>query len=129
MKIKIKQNIKLSKSRRFAQRSVSKVEEYWVVGICDERFRVIDDDGEPVLKPKDIFEIVDSSIPKDWVKRKYKDGEYHIDPKFAAKAGFYEDLFDGKKYAVKAFHDFVMKNGYMSKEDWEQKWTKGRLVK
>jgi len=127
MKIKIKQNIKSLKIRQLTRKTILKEKEYLVLGIEYDCFRIIDANGEPILLPQKIFEILDASIPKDWVKRNHRPG-YNIDPKFAAKAGFYEDLFDGKKYAVKAFHSFVIKNGYMSQEDWDQKWTKGRLL-
>ncbi len=41
--------------------------EYVVLGIDDEFYRVLAETGDPALFPKDTFEIVDDTIPSDWV--------------------------------------------------------------
>ena len=46
---------------------------YHVVGVDTESFRVVDDNGEPLLYSKDLFDIVDSSLPSDWVVEKTED--------------------------------------------------------
>jgi hypothetical protein len=84
---------------------------YYVVGIDDEYFRVIDNDGEPILYLKALFEIVDTYVPEDWTTRTYEDGEYFIGPAEFNKTGFYEDYFDGVADAVNEFESFRKRFG------------------
>ncbi|ASF45346.1 ankyrin repeat domain-containing protein [Methylovulum psychrotolerans] len=87
-------------------RSLSPGMVYSVVQIDDEYFRVINDDGEPILYPKALFEVVDPSVPEEWVTITFDDGEYFIGPAEFNKTGFYEDYFDGVADAVDKFESF-----------------------
>jgi hypothetical protein len=78
---------------------------YDVVGLDSENFRVIDDSDQPFLYSKALFEIVDPSIPGDWITET-RDDVYYTDPPECAARGFYEDYFDGVASAVGAFEDF-----------------------
>src|SRR5262245_24239469 len=78
---------------------------YDVVGLDSDNFRVIDDNDQPFLFPKALFEIVDPAIPDDWVS-KTVDDEYYVDPPECAGRGFYEAYFDGVEAAVKTFEAF-----------------------
>lgn len=93
---------------------------YSVIGIDNDNYRVIDEIGEPILYPKGLFDIVDSSIPESWIKNTFPDGDYYIDPPELSEAGFYEDLFDRKPEAIKIFRSFVINNNLMTKADWEK---------
>ncbi len=77
---------------------------YVVVGVDDQHYRVMDDAGEPILFPKELFSVVDGTIPSGWVRVEYDDGEYHIDPLETSGVGFYEDYFDRDERAVAAFN-------------------------
>jgi hypothetical protein len=81
--------------------------EYLVVGLDDESLRVINDVGEPVLYPKFLFHVVEASVPADWVRQDYDDGEWHIDPPECAQPGFYEAWFDGDPDARRVFDGVV----------------------
>ena len=48
-------------------RSLSAGALYDVIGLDNDNFRLIDDDDQPFLFPKALFEIVDPSIPDDWM--------------------------------------------------------------
>lgn len=65
--------------------------EYYVLGADDEYYRVVDNDGEPILYPKELFEVLDCTIPADWQFCEYKEGEYHLEPVRIGAPGFYED--------------------------------------
>ena len=80
---------------------------YVVVGLDNDYFRIIDNNDEPLLYPKGLFTIVDDTIPEDWVREDYPDGEYYIDPPEFSKPGFYEDYFDGVPSALSAFKKYV----------------------
>lgn len=80
---------------------------YYVIGVDDENYRVINETGEPILYPKKLFTVVDPKIPEGWVKKSYSDGEYFIDPPELSEPGFYEDYFDGKPYALEIFRNFI----------------------
>lgn len=88
---------------------LSPLKEYVVIEIDDEHFRVVDDDHEPILYPKPLFDIVDSSIPDDWVKETFDDGEYYISPR-EFQGYFFEDYFEGKINAVDVFKAYVNKH-------------------
>jgi hypothetical protein len=77
--------------------------EYLVVGLCDEYFRVVDDLGDPMLYPRQLFEILDSTIPSDWVCDRDEDGYTYIDPPECARPGFYEDVADRRSAALATF--------------------------
>lgn len=87
---------------------------YSVIGIGDDRFRVINDRGDPVLYEKGIFDIIDPSIPDDWVVKWFDDeGTRYccIDPPGLDKPGFYEDYFDGVDYAINRFRTYCELEG------------------
>ena len=85
--------------------------DYQVIGISFDSYRIIDDLDEPVLYPKDLFSIIDDNIPKHWIRDDGEDGDYYIDPPEFSEPGFYEDLFDGKQYAVKRYKRYLKLNG------------------
>lgn len=84
-------------------RSLTASKEYAVVGFDDAYYRVVDDRGEPILFPEALFEVTDPSVPDDWVRRECDDGSYYVDPPECARAGFYEDWFDGDPTTIGVF--------------------------
>ncbi len=79
---------------------------YLVVEISDTDFRIINNNREPILYQKELFDVVDSDIPQDWIREDYEDGEYYINPPNFGGRGFYEDYFDGVAYAVEKFEAY-----------------------
>lgn len=117
MKIKIKDNIDLTRVKDINRDSDSVDNEYVVIGLDDTHFRIINDYGEPILYPKNIFVITDDERPDDWDRCDYEDGEYHVNPKPFAMAGFYEDQFKDISQAVGMFKNFILKYNYMTMEN------------
>jgi len=74
-------------------RGITPLEDYYVIEINQHEFRVIDDKGEPILYPKELFEVVDPTIPAGWQFSEYEDGEYFLEPVRTGTPGFYEDFF------------------------------------
>lgn len=74
---------------------------YYVIGVDEEDYRVIDDQGEPILYPKALFDVLDATLPPGWQFREYADGEYHLEPISTGRSGFYDDFFcsDGDRKA------------------------------
>ena len=72
---------------------ISTSEEYFVIEVDEDYFRIIDDLGEPILYPKDVFEVVDPPLPPAWQFLEYPDGEYHLGPTKTLVRGLYEDFF------------------------------------
>lgn len=79
---------------------------YDVVGLDSKNFRVIDDNDQPFLFRKTLFEIVDPCVPDDWITETFGDDEYYVDPPECAEKGFYQDYFDGIEAAVEKFEAF-----------------------
>jgi hypothetical protein len=86
-------------------------EQYFVLGIDHDYYRVIDDFGEPVLYPKELFEVLDRTIPPGWRFDEHDDdlGYYYLDPIRTSRSGFYEVFFgtSGDKAARARNHVIV----------------------
>ena len=80
--------------------------DYFVIGIEDEYYRIVNDDGEPILYPKFLFRIIDRNYPDEWIEESYGEGEYTIQPPEFANNYFYEDYFDGDSKAIKIFKQY-----------------------
>jgi hypothetical protein len=76
---------------------------YVVFGIEADDYRIINNNGRPYLYPHEIFNIYDTSEPKDWVSETGDDGEKYAYPASLNAPGFFEDFFDGKEKAVSQF--------------------------
>jgi hypothetical protein len=68
--------------------------EYEVIGIEADYYRIIDDKNEPILFDPSCFEIVDDTEPSFWISENGKDGERYCYPETWSSAGFFEDFFD-----------------------------------
>jgi hypothetical protein len=82
--------------------------EHYVLQVDNEYYRVVDCDGEPVLYPKELFEVIDRAVPAGWQLREYDDGAYFLGPTFE-RPGFYEDWFgsDGDIAAQQTARDLL----------------------
>lgn len=76
---------------------------YVVIGIEADELRLLNDAGRPFLYPPDLFSLVDSGEPVDWVTEFGDDGERYSYPPLLNKSGFFEDFFDEKAKAVATF--------------------------
>lgn len=97
--------------------SLTPGQEYVVIGLDDEYYRMVDNNGEPILLPKQGFKVVDNTMSEDWVWKRYSEDEYYADPPELGRPGFYEDYFDGKAEAVKQFRDYLRKTGLIAELD------------
>jgi hypothetical protein len=88
--------------------------EYVVIGLDHESFRLVDNKGEPILFPKEGLKILDTTIPEDWMWKRYSEDEYYADPPELGRQGFYDDYFDGKAEASKQFRDYLRKTGLLT---------------
>ena len=87
--------------------SLTPGETYVVIGIEADDYRILGDTGEPPLYPAELFEVVDSREPSDWVSNYGEDGErYAYLPELGAP-GFFEDYFDDVPEAVQTFEEFL----------------------
>jgi hypothetical protein len=68
-------------------------QEYFVIGVYSDALRVIDDDGEPIIYPKSLFDVRDTSIPAGWEFYEPEEGDYYLEPTRTAARGLYEDYF------------------------------------
>jgi hypothetical protein len=96
-------------SRSF--RHLSKEKEYYVIGLDHESFRVVDDKGDPVLFPRNVFDIVDESVPQDWIWDWFSEDEFYASPPELHAPGFYEDFFERKEEAVRQFESYLQRVG------------------
>ena len=76
---------------------------YVVIGIEADELRLLNDAGRPFLYPPNLFSLVDSQEPVDWVTEFGDDGERYSYPPSLNESGFFEDFFDEKAKAVATF--------------------------
>jgi hypothetical protein len=88
---------------------LTKGKEYLVLGISNLRYRILDDESEPILYSRDCFEVTDPQIPSDWIRIEAPEGAYRIEPKECSNPGFYEDYFDGVIEAQVVFNKVLQK--------------------
>ena len=69
---------------------------YFVIGIEADDYRILDDSGRPYLYPAELFTVVDSREPQDWVTEYGEDGERYSYPSQLNAPGFFEDVFERK---------------------------------
>jgi hypothetical protein len=82
-------------------------EQYVVIGIEADAFRILNDAGRPYLYPARLFAVVDAREPTDWVTEVDEDGERYAYPPPLNSSGFFEDFFDARKEAVATFWHVV----------------------
>jgi len=76
---------------------------YLVIGIEADHLRILNDAGRPFLYRPDLFSLINSKKPADWVTEFGDDGEQYSYPSPLNKSGFFEDFFDDKVKAVATF--------------------------
>jgi hypothetical protein len=94
--------------------SLTPGKEYVVIGLDFESYRILDDKGEPILFPKEGFQVVDDAIPENWAWDRHSDDEYYAGPAELQLPGFYEDYFEGKPQARKKLAEFLRRAGIES---------------
>jgi hypothetical protein len=87
---------------------------YQVLGIEADDYRIINDNGLPYLYSADLFTMVDSEEPKEWVTEYGEDGERYAYPPELNRVGFFEDYFDGQTETIIAFHQYLAQRGRSS---------------
>lgn len=70
---------------------------YSVIGIEADDYRILDNDGSPVLFPPYLFTLIDTSTPASWITEVGEEGEMYAYPPEFNGTGFFEDYFDGDK--------------------------------
>ena len=76
---------------------------YVVLGIEADDFRILNDQGRPFLYPHDIFTVIDTREPEDWVSEVGEDNERYAYPPQFNDSGFFEDYFEGRPEVVATF--------------------------
>jgi hypothetical protein len=82
-------------------------QQYIVIGIEADEFRILNDHGRPYLYPGHLFEVVDPHEPDDWITEFGEDGERYAYPPPLNGCGFFEDFFDDESEAVTTFWQVV----------------------
>ena len=79
---------------------------YNVIGIEADDFRIMNDNGRPYLYPKEIFVVVSTEEPNEWMSEYGEGGERYAYPPELARPGFFEDYFDGDNEAKAVFESY-----------------------
>lgn len=107
---------------------------YEVIEIQRSSYRIENDNKEPILYDKRIFEIIDPSIPKDYIYQFYFDDsdethedeegfiwrnfeeEYNITPKCFAQRAFFDFYFDKHVEQVAIYNDYIQKRNTLDEK-------------
>ncbi len=69
---------------------------YIVLTLLTDDFRIVDDEGEPILVPRSKFDVLDDWIPTDWVREADEAEDWFwCGPLPFAVRGFFERWHDG----------------------------------
>ena len=90
---------------------LTKGREYVVLGTSYNRLRILNDGGDPALYPRRAFDVLDESIPDNWVWMRGDEGESYADPPEMSERGFYERYFDGDEDAIFQFNEYLKDHG------------------
>jgi len=71
---------------------------YRVILLTNDEVVVMSDEGAPYSFPLDMFTVIDTQWPEDWIEIT-NDGEYRVTSKLFAEPDFFERVFDGDKKA------------------------------
>jgi len=86
---------------------LSEGQPYFVIGIEADEYRLLNDVGKPYLYPSELFDVVDSRQPQDWITELGEDGERYAYPPPLNEVGFFEDFFDHKPEQISIFWQVV----------------------
>ncbi len=86
---------------------LSEGQPYFVIGIEADHYRILNNEGKPYLYPPEIFNVLDSDEPVDWVTEIGEDGERYSYPEPLNEIGFFEDFFDHKVERISTFWNTV----------------------
>ncbi len=95
------------KSKNPSYADLSEAQPYFVIGIEADDYRILNDAGKPYLYPPELFDVLDSGEPKDWITEIGEDGERYSYPKSLNKVGFFENFFDQKHEETSIFWHVV----------------------
>jgi hypothetical protein len=82
---------------------LSEDQPYFVIGIEADDYRILNDAGHPYLYPPELFQIIDSRQPNDWITEFGSEGERYAYPEPLNKVGFFEDFFEHKHEQTSIF--------------------------
>ena len=95
------------KSKNSDYSDLSENQTYFVIGIEADDYRILNDAGKPYLYSPELFDILDSQYPSDWVTEFGEDGEQYSYPVPLNEAGFFEDFFEQKHEQTSIFWHIV----------------------
>jgi hypothetical protein len=95
------------KSKNSSYPDLSENQPYFVIGIEADDYRILNDAGKPYLYPPELFEVMDSQYPLDWVTEFGDEGEQYSYPAPLNEVGFFEDFFEQKHEQTSIFWHIV----------------------
>lgn len=95
--------VEFTKPSRFCDRSdLTLGKRYVVLSLSWEDYRILNDNGEPLLFPKEEFDVVDAAVGEDWVRDEGDDGDWYLNPPEASGTFIFEDWHDDDPAARQA---------------------------
>jgi hypothetical protein len=82
---------------------------YIVVSVVMDDVRIVNDEGEPILVPRSLFEVLDSWIPDDWIRESGEEGWSWCGPPQCAVRGFFERWHEGHLRERQVFADVYVR--------------------
>ena len=83
---------------------------YVVIGIAVDAYRLLDDEDDPIEYPFYLFDVIDPTIPDDWIHRGRGTDEWYAYPAELNRRGFFEAYHDRDPQAMREFKDYLRKH-------------------
>ena len=84
---------------------------YRVLEVTPSDYRLLDDDVDPVLYEKNLFQVVDPAVPEDWVTKEYGESKERYAQSSQLDRYIWEDYHDGVPGAVAAVKAYLARVG------------------
>src|SRR4051812_40656789 len=104
MRIRVRSDYRRLAKKPLEHPGISANADYFVIGVDWDSYRIINNHGEPILYPKELFDVLDTCIPSGWMLAEHEDDAWYFDPEKVHRPGFYEDWHgsDGDRVAQTA---------------------------
>ncbi|CAA6827996.1 MAG: Unknown protein [uncultured Sulfurovum sp.] len=129
MIVQLKQSVPDTLQKEYTKQllHLKKNKQYVVLGVSLDKFRVVNEGGNPTLFLRVLFDIVDDCIDNDWViktgkyNEKYPDefdtGIYMSPKEFKTPGFYFQYLFDYDPKTVNIFLEYITKHNIISVAD------------
>ena len=101
----------VSQTGQFDALSLRQNNDYPVIEIFDDYYRIVDELGDPILYPKNYFIDCEIPLPDGWLCRHDEYGESQLCPPEFSQRAFFDFHSEGDPEMIRKFREFCNNHG------------------